>query len=312
MKTSQNIFYIFPHPYNEILKSIKNILNLSYLLRRERLSIIKYPFYLVGDPSNDIGAEFIQRTEDNVDIYFKVTKLIETDYYSEIEFFSYKSVPKYMDYKYRIRILNSNYFANRTFIISEYEYSKDIIIDEEFIALEINRRKKMFKNIDKLLSMNYLNKFDIKASLINANIKIVFNIMLNLKLIHKFLNILGKRVSYDGNILKKELNVNFMWWNFPLKKLIEYNSIITELHFDSKESLIEFSIKKNEEKNIEEQKIKFLFYGRENKTMFFWINEFYDFDVERIIYLGNNKNLVLNKLKKIIENYQNKEISKIY
>ena len=310
MKTSQNIFYIFPHPYNEILKSIKNLLNLSYLLRRERLSIIKYPFYLVGDPSNDIGAKFIQRTEDNVDIYFKVTKLIETDYYSEVEFFFYKSVPKYTDYKYRIRILNSNY--NKTFIISEYEYSKDIIIDEELIALEINRRKKMFKNIDKLLSMNYLNKFDIKASLINANIKIVFNIMLNLKLIHKFLNILGTKVTYDGNILKKELNVNYMWWNFPLKKLIEYNSIITELHFDSKESLIEFSVKKNEEKNIGEQKIKFLFYGRENKTMFFWINEFYDFNVERIIYLGNNKNLVLNKLKKIIENYQNKENSKIY
>ena len=170
----------------------------------------------------------------------------------------------------------------------------------------------MFKNIDKLLRMNYLNKFDIKASLINANIKIVFNIMLNLKLIHKFLNILGTKVTYDGNILKKELNVNYMWWNFPLKKLIEYNSIITELHFDSKESLIEFSVKKNEEKNIGEQKIKFLFYGRENKTMFFWINEFHDYNIDRIIYLGNNKNIVLNKLKKIIENYQNKEISKIY
>ena len=31
--------------------------------------------------------------------------------------------------------------------------------------------------------------------------------MLNLKLIHKFLNILGTKVTYDGNILKKELNV---------------------------------------------------------------------------------------------------------
>jgi len=104
-----------------------------------------------------------------------------------------------------------------------------------------------------------------------------------------------------------------MWWNFSLKKLIEYNSVITELHFDSKESLIEFSVKENKEKSIEEQKIKFLFYGRENKTMFFWINEFCEnFSVEKIIYLGNNKNLMLNKLKKIIENYQNKEISKLY
>jgi len=156
------------------------------------LSIIKYPFFLVGDPSNDIGAKFIQRTEENVDIYFKVNKLIETDYYTEIELFSYKTVPKSMDYIYRIRIINSNYYANKTLIISEYEYSKDVIIDQEFIALELNRRRKIYKNIDKLLSMNYLNKFDIKASLINANIKIVFDIMLNLKLVHKFLNILEK------------------------------------------------------------------------------------------------------------------------
>ena len=313
MKTSQNFFYTFSHSYNEIINSFKNILNFSYLTRRERLSIIKYPFFLVGDPSNDIGAKFIQRTEENVDIYFKVNKLIETDYYTEIELFSYKTVPKSMDYIYRIRIINSNYYANKTLIISEYEYSKDVIIDQEFIALELNRRRKIYKNIDKLLSMNYLNKFDIKASLINANIKIVFDIMLNLKLVHKFLNILGKSVTYEGNLLKKELNVNFMWWNFSLKKLIEYNSVITELHFDSKESLIEFSVKENKEKSIEEQKIKFLFYGRENKTMFFWINEFCEnFSVEKIIYLGNNKNLMLNKLKKIIENYQNKEISKLY
>ena len=313
MKKTDNIFYIFPHPYNEIIKSIKNILNFSYLTRRERLSIIKYPFFLVGDPSNDVGAKFIQRTEDNIDIYFKVTKLIETDYYTEIEFFSYKSDPKSMDFRSRIRIVNSNFYANKTFIISEYEYSKDIIIDEEFIALELNRRKKIFKNIDKLLSMDYLNKFDIKASLINANIKIVFDIILNLKLVNKFLNFLGKSVTYDGKLLKKELNVNFLWWNYSLKKLTEYNSIITELHFDSKESLIEFSVKENKEKNIQEQKIKFLFYGRENKTMFFWINEFYEnFSVEKIIYLGNNKNLILNKLKKFIENYQNKEISKLY
>ena len=66
--------------------------------------------------------------------------------------------------------------------------------------------------------------------------------------------------------------MNFLWWNYSLKKLTEYNSIITELHFDSKESLIEFSVKENKEKNIQEQKIKFLFYGRENKTMLFWIN----------------------------------------
>jgi len=192
MKTSQNFFYTFSHSYNEIINSFKNILNFSYLTRRERLSIIKYPFFLVGDPSNDIGAKFIQRTEENVDIYFKVNKLIETDYYTEIELFSYKTVPKSMDYIYRIRIINSNYYANKTLIISEYEYSKDVIIDQEFIALELNRRRKIYKNIDKLLSMNYLNKFDIKASLINANIKIVFDIMLNLKLVHKFLNILEK------------------------------------------------------------------------------------------------------------------------
>ena len=150
--------------------------------------------------------------------------MIETDYYTEIEFFSYKSDPKSMDFSSRIRIVNLNCYANKTFIISEYEYSKDIIIDQEFIALELNRRKKIFKNIDKLLSMDYLNKFDIKASLINANIKIVFDIILNLKLVHKFLNFLGKRVTYDGKLLKKELNVNFLWWNYSLKKLTEYNS----------------------------------------------------------------------------------------
>jgi hypothetical protein len=311
MIKTQNIFYIFPHPYNKIVDSIKNILNLSYLMRRERLSIVKYPFYLVGDPSNEKGAKFIQKTEDNVEIYFEVTELIETDYYTEIEFFSYKTVPKNIEYKYRTRIMNLNYYGGRTIIISEYEYSKDIIIDEEFIALELNRRRKIFNNIDKLLYLNYLNKFDIKASLINANIKIVFNVMLNLKLIHKFLNALAKNFLYEGNILKKEMNVKFLWWDFTSKNLIEYDSIISELHFDLKESLIEFYVKQNKDKTIEEQKIKFLFYGRDGKTMFFWINEYYEIlNEEKVFYLGTKKTNVLNKLKKMFENYQNKEMSK--
>ena len=45
--------------------------------------------------------------------------------------------------------------------------------------------------------------------------------------------------------------------------------------------------------------------------MFFWINEYYEIlNEEKVFFLGNKKTNVLNKLKKMFENYQNKEKSK--
>ena len=55
-----------------ILKSIKNLSYFSYFTKEISKNLIKFPFFIKGNPSEDEGATFIQIFDQHIKVYMKV------------------------------------------------------------------------------------------------------------------------------------------------------------------------------------------------------------------------------------------------
>ena len=67
-----------------LLKAIKNLSYFTYYMRDFSKSLVKYPFFLKGNPKEDEGATYFQIYDEYVKVYIRIKTLIETDYFIKI------------------------------------------------------------------------------------------------------------------------------------------------------------------------------------------------------------------------------------
>ena len=279
-----------------ILKAVKNLSYFSYFTREISKSFLKYPFFIKGNPSEDEGATFIQIFDEHVKVYMKVKTLIQTDYFVQIIYKAYKTIPTSFEFEYNVIFFFTG--IENCLLYSGYKYSKKISLPRVSVYDERERRKKIFLNIQKQLFDKILDKVDICEILIHANFKLVFDILLNMKLVNKYIQIFGEIIDYNGNVIKE---------NKIIKLYKKENNILKEdinikiLKIEKKENEGKLSFEKE---NINKEKIIFIVYGDEENTMLYMINKFsQNLEPNFLNNLLIEKKKKLSKLKKIIENY---------
>ena len=279
-----------------ILKAIKNLSYFSYFTREIYKSFLKYPFFIKGNPSEDEGATFIQIFDEHVKVYMKVETLIQTDYFVQIIYKAYKTIPTSFEFEYNVIFFFTG--IENCLLYSGYKYSKKISLPRVSVYDERERRKKIFLNIQKQLFDKILDKVDICEILIHANFKLVFDILLNMKLVNKYIQIFGENIDYNGNVIKE---------NKIIKLYKKENNILKE---DINIKILKIERKENEGKlsfekeNINKETITFIVCGDEENTMLYMINKFsQNLEPNFLNNLLIEKKKKLSKLKKIIENY---------
>jgi len=150
------------------------------------------------------GSKFIiKRSDLNLCTFYEITDLIVTDYYALFKFHIYKTIPETFDYDYilEIRYINENQCEFFVCFVFEGKY----FLSEKEFHKEIKFRKALYKNIGRSLRKFEILKIATIYTTIKCNIEILFDILKNLKVIHKYAHLLGDNINYDGRILKKIL-----------------------------------------------------------------------------------------------------------
>ena len=284
-----------------IQKSIINLSYFTYFVRKLSKSYVKYPFFIKGNPNEDEGATFIQVFDNYIKVYNKIKSMVETDYFTRIVYKSYKTIPSSFEFEYVITILYTG--IESCLLISNFRYSRKISLPISSIYYEKEKRIRIFLYIQKQILENELDKMHIDEILINAPIKLVYDILLNLKLVNKYIKFLGELIDYDGSIIKENTIIKiFLKEN---GKYIHYlNAKIDKLINNVNESLIIIKKDSDKYKNNIIEKIILIIYGEENNSMFYIINLFNDNLPHNVLNnLSKKKKNMLCKFKKIIENY---------
>ena len=136
-------------------------------------------------------------------------------------------------------------------IRSSIVYEKNIILSEKEFQYIIKYKNKLYRSIELSIRNFIIRKISFAFTVINRNIELIWDILRNMKLVHKYINLFGNKIKYNGEILKKDSIILIL--NVKDKK--QFNSIakvnrckITKIDL-TKESIIELLFQKNEQFN---------------------------------------------------------------
>ena len=294
--------------YDITTEIIKNIVHFAHFLRLCDESLSKYPIFKSNTTHWEIGTEFSLLVEDRIQIHFRLKTLVETDYYTHVEYFAYKTDPESFQYSF---VMNAHYLTQGTcLLITNYMYPNTVNLPSTNQTKETKRRHKLYRNMEYKIMHGFYQRFNVEYINISSPMQLIWELILNLKSLQKFVHILGDKVDYEGKVISKGTIINVLSQpHYPAKgNYVEQEIEVTTLNQSEMECEIVLHIRRGSFKYSHEHIIKFFIYKGEgsNNCTFYMINLF-DCDVEKAIIteMGIKKRTILIRLKTMVESYVN-------
>jgi hypothetical protein len=291
--------------YNHFVLGNKNIVSLIHLFKDFKdYKNLSYPFVLEGDLKVKGSKFMLKRSDIGIIMFFELKELLITDYYSRFKFYIYKTIPKTFNYTHQVeaRYINEDQCDVRSSVI----YDNDFSMSEKEFNYTLIFMNNVYKSIEASLRHFSIFKLSAPNIMINTKIELIWNILRNMKLIHKYVNLLGHKINYKGNILKKKDIIEI----FNINKNKECRTIakVTKCKFSkndlTKECIIEIVLKK-ENNPFSLNTITFLVYEFNNKCSLYILYKFVNIiDNSFSQKFTKRKNNELLKFKCIVEKYK--------
>jgi len=304
--TSQSLIMDNRCKFSHMIWSASNPALFSQFQKENKLCTT-YPIIIEGSLGK-IGSKFIIRRVDlDIIIFYELTELIITDYYGLFKYHIYKTIPESIEFDFikEVRYINEDEFV----LFTSFIYNNNIFLSDKEIQKEIYIRKQFYSNIIISLRKFEILKISIAQITINSKIELIWKVIRNMKMIHKYSHLLGDDIDYEGDILKKDKIITV----YKIKNKIKYKSFANiSKCFLSKSNL------------IKECTIELLFLNEKKSFTSFSLNKIimsiYEFNRKcsmYILYFFNSiqkntreisnfsrcKKKELEKFKRIIENY---------
>ena len=272
---------------------------------------LSYPFVLEGN-LNKKGNKFMLRRPDlGMNIYYELIESIITDYYSRFKYFIYKTVPESFQYFHQIEVRHIN--ENECTILSSLIYDNKIFFPEKDIQDVVQLQKSLYNTIALSMRKYTVLKLSTAYTVINSDIELIWNIIRNMKMIHKYVHLLGDKINYNGEILKK--NIIMKLSNIKGRKdyisIAKVNKCKMIKNDSTKECVIELLFQKEKEKEKEkippfsEAKIILRIYeldGRCSMYILYFFSNVQDYNIVENSTKIKNQELI--KFKNMVENYK--------
>lgn len=294
-------FYFMEAKYSTVTTILSDLTLQSFLLQYIHKTFCNYPIIINDHNAYEVGTEFSIHYEEHITIYFRIIKILFTDYYTELKYYAFNTDPPSFTYTFTERIHNVSELSCMLF--SYYCYDNDINIPPQVVQLEQKRRKKMMQNLERRITDQDHLKVNIEQIGIKCPIKIIWDIILNIKSLHKYIKLAVDDIQYEGSLVElgKEIKITF--------DTLVSTAIVTELSESPAECNLVFTIIKDKsDVQCIYDYIKFIVYQKENiGTELYIIHQLKKVMYpEYIKFLSNKKKKDINKINKIAMNYYTK------
>lgn len=163
---------------------------------------LSYPFIIEGELRKK-GLKFMLRRMDlNILLFYELKEITVTDYYSIIKYNIYKTIPKSMEYVHQIEIRYIN--EDECHVISSFIYDNKIYFSDNEFQMIIRTLKETYRCMECSLREFTVLKLSTAYTVINSDIELIWDIIRNMKMVHKYIHLLSDSIIYDGKILKKD------------------------------------------------------------------------------------------------------------
>ena len=303
---ANSILIGFNCKYNHFVLGNKNIVSLIHLFKDFKdYKNLSYPFVLEGDLKVKGSKFMLKRSDIGIIMFFELKELLITDYYSRFKYHIYKTIPETFNFIHLIemRYLNEDQCDMRSSII----YNNSIFLSEKEFQQSIRFKLNLYRSIESSLRNFTILKLSVANTNINCNIELIWNILKNMKMIHKYTHLLADKINYDGNILKKDDIIELIYkkGKIKIKTFAKVNRLKLNKMALTKEGTIELLFQKIEENNpLAKTKIIIRINEFEGKCSMYILFHFlkaqnsYDLKI-----FSQKKDKELQIFKDIVENY---------
>ena len=308
-ETSQSLLMHCRCNFHHMIYGTYNLV-LSCLFQKENNLRTTFPIMIKGD-FKEKGSKFIIKRPDlSLDIFYELKELIMTDYYAKFIYHIYKTIPESFEYDHIIEVRYIN--EDECIFFTSFVYENHIFLSEKEIQEEIHFRRNLYRNIVISLRKFEILKICIANIVIESKIELIWNVIRNMKMIHKYSHLLGDKVNYDGKIIKKDSEIQIINIKNKSKHILnaKIDRCLKRNTNTTKSCIIEFSFQNNDEYilSFSLKKININIYEYQGKCsmyILFFFNNIQK-NLERLLNYGKIKNRELSKFKYIIENYNRK------
>ena len=313
MKKDENSQALLLHcrcNYTHFVIGYNNIILLCHFYRDFKLyKNLSYPFIIEGDLKKK-GSKFMLRRPDlGMLLFYELIESTITDYYSRFKYNVYKTIPESFQYFHLVEIRYID--EDECHIRSSLLYDNKIFISEREIKALIKFQKNLYRCIEISVRKYTVLKLSTPSITINCNIELIWDILRNMKLIHKYIHLLCNKINYNGEIIKKDLTLELI--NIKRKKITKSIAKVTKCYIAksevTKESIIELLIQKDNNKKdfslFNENKIILRLYEFNGICSMYLL--FFFFNIHDYWIMENFtkiKNKQLQKFKEMVENYK--------
>ena len=313
-ETSQALFFQTKQDYNIHSKLYHDIVLFCHSQKDRKKYEISLPFLIEGK-IGQIGCKYmlIQKLDSKIKIFYKLIEYISTDYFTHIKSHAYKTIPATFEYDYVIDLFYNG--LDEALIFSTFIYNNSIQITDYEIHYEMMKRKNEFLCNEIFIE----NKEHLKLSKaeinINVNINILWRILLNMKVVHKYVKLICKEIKYKDDLIHKGINIILNYNNSTAK------GIVSECRKKKSCALIDMLINEFIGANDEENSvfcnpisnIRIILYEYKKQTtiyLFFCFEK--EQNMSKLMKFQYRNEIELLKLKNIVEHFKNNKKLSIF
>ena len=200
-------YYSFDFSYEFITPILKDIQKMAQLIKLILYNQISDIIFIKGNNSYSINSRFYFRYQNIIDFYIKVIDVIETDFFTKISYYIYKTKPKSTEFKVNFLIFYQD-DNSKTKLNIEIILDNSHILSSKILQIIYNEFKMNFHYLLQAIKSNKFDTYFFSSSIIKNEYFVLTKIIQNIKLIEYIIK--GKLIKIeeeeekDNNLIKKE------------------------------------------------------------------------------------------------------------
>lgn len=287
----------------KISKHILDMIIYCHSVNKVKNNLISFPFNVKGK-IGEVGTKYILKVlQTNMLVFYEYIEIISTDYFTHLKAHAYKTIPKTFEYYHVVDIFDNG--NDQSLVCSSFVYDNDIHIFDYIVHQEMLHREILLKHLNNYIAYNECMKYFYTTADININLDLIWKILLNMKMVHKYAKILCHEVEYENNLINTGIEVGL---NYKKKKIRGKIEKLTK--FKNKGNIKIYQHDKKIEEFFPLKKINIIIYEYDNKvTLYIFFIFITAQNLSKLRFFKEFFQKELEKFKKISEHFflNNKE-----
>ena len=196
-------YYSFDFSYEFITPILKDIQTMAQLIKLIIYNQISDIIFIKGNNSYSINSRFYFRYQNIIDFYIKVIDVIESDYFTKISYYIYRTKPKSTEFKVNFLIFYKD--ENNTTLNIEVILDSNHILSSRILKIIYNEFKINFNYLLQAIKTNKFDTYFFSSSIIKNEYFVLTKIIQNIKLIEYIIK--GKLIKIEE---KEEKDINLI------------------------------------------------------------------------------------------------------